>query len=313
MSERDEPSTPSEPSASGEGLGQPATMEQVAAPSSPYKRAFVAGLGTILPTIVTLWILGAAYNFIDDSIARPLSETIKTFLVTTSVGNDVAYVVLDVDESLTEPIDMSTPPLASDLAREAERQRKLGEQVDERYPAWFGLVAAVIVIFAIGFLVAGLLGQRLVAVMEGALVRLPLIRAIYPSAKQVVDFFLAAEESRKSFSKVVAVQWPRSGYWAVGFVTSGGLQEVQAANDGRMFVHVFVPNSPTPMTGYVFLAPVDELIFLSMTVDQAFRYLLSAGVILPPGQEVPMNEEMMATSKSSRLLQEREAGPPGPA
>ena len=257
---------------------------------STYKRAFLTGLAAILPTILTLWILSAAYSFVDDSIARPISVAVKNGLAETATGNRIAEALLDVDTSLTRPAPISTPPSREEEAREKARMEALRKAVEERYPLWFGLLAAVVVVFGIGFAVASLVGQRLVALAEQAVSRLPVVRAIYPPAKQIVDFFLQAEKSRQTFSKVVAVQWPRAGYWAVGFVTSEGLREVSAAAEGRRFVNVFVPNAPTPMTGYVVLAPEAELIPLSMSVDEAFRYLISGGVIVPPGQVMTADE-----------------------
>ncbi len=296
------PQGPAGPPKSGE-VAAATPDEPAKGMGSAYKRAFVSGLGTILPTIVTLWVLSAAYNFVSNSIASPLSATIKEgFLVQTSFGNEVAVAVFDVEESVITPTKMSNPPTVAEKKEEAARIVALRAAIDEHYPEWFGLLAAVVVVFAIGFLVASLIGQRLVGILEGALARLPLIRSIYPSAKQVVEFFLAAEESRKSFQTVVACQWPRAGYWSVGFVTSGGLKNVSDANDGKRFVHVFLPNSPTPMTGYVVLAPIDELVVLDMTVEQGFRYLLSAGVIIPPGQELPGMTAAEATRPSGRMV-----------
>lgn len=257
---------------------------------STYKRAFLTGLAAILPTILTLWILSAAYRFVDDSIARPISVAVKNGLAETATGNRIAEALLDVDTSLTRPAPISTPPSREEEVREKARMEALRKAVEERYPLWFGLLAAVVVVFGIGFAVASLIGQRLVALAEQAVSRLPVVRAIYPPAKQIVDFFLQAEKSRQTFSKVVAVQWPRAGYWAVGFVTSEGLRDVSAAAEGRRFVNVFVPNAPTPMTGYVVLAPEAELIPLSMSVDEAFRYLISGGVIVPPGQVMTADE-----------------------
>ncbi len=113
--------------------------------------------------------------------------------------------------------------------------------------------------------------------------RIPLIRAIYPNVKQVTDFLLS--ERPVEFSGVVAVEYPRKGVWSIALSTGGPMKQVQSEVSEEL-VTVFVPSSPTPVTGYVLQVPSTEIIKLSMTIDEALRFTISGGVI-KPGAALP--------------------------
>ncbi|HUW30752.1 MAG TPA: DUF502 domain-containing protein [Planctomycetota bacterium] len=152
-----------------------------------------------------------------------------------------------------------------------------------------GIVAFLIIVVAVlasGLLLSSLIGSRIFSAVEARLTRMPVISAVYNPLRQVTDFFL----SKKSqlFRSVVAVEYPRKGMYSIGFVTSSGLKDVRTP-DGRRMVGIFVPSSPTPFTGYTILVPESDLIPLPMAIDDALRFVVSAGVIRPPGQ-VPTSE-----------------------
>jgi len=152
-----------------------------------------------------------------------------------------------------------------------------------------GIVAFLIIVVAVlasGLLLSSLIGSRIFSAVETWLTRMPVIGVVYNPLRQVTDFFL----SKKSqlFRSVVAVEYPRKGMYSIGFVTSSGLKDVRTP-DGRRMVGIFVPSSPTPFTGYTILVPESDLIPLPMAIDDALRFVVSAGVIRPPGQ-VPTSE-----------------------
>jgi uncharacterized membrane protein len=97
--------------------------------------------------------------------------------------------------------------------------------------------------------------------------------------KQVTDFVLS--EKRAAFRTVVAVPYPRPGIYSLGFVTGEGWKSINRASGGEM-VQVFIPSSPTPVTGYVVFVRRDEIVELDLTVDEALRFSISGGVIVPP-------------------------------
>jgi len=111
----------------------------------------------------------------------------------------------------------------------------------------------------------------------------PVMRRVYPYVKQVTNFILPPEEQAQRFSGVVAVEYPRKGVWSLGFVTGEGLRSV-VERLGSEFLTVMVPTSPTPVTGWVITVPKADTIALDMTVEEALRFIVSAGVIAPDGE-----------------------------
>jgi len=112
---------------------------------------------------------------------------------------------------------------------------------------------------------------------------LPVISNVYGSVKQVTDFFLT--ERKVEYNRVVAIEYPRRGLWSLGFVTSDSLLELTVAA-GEPLVSVLMPTSPMPMTGFTISVPRNEVLDLNITIDQAFQYCLSCGVLVPTGQKV---------------------------
>ena len=108
----------------------------------------------------------------------------------------------------------------------------------------------------------------------------PLLKQVYPYIKQVTDFFLTQGEKKKMFSRVVAVEYPRKGIWSIGLVTGKGLKKV-IDKEEKELLSVFIANTPTPVTGFVIMVPNDEVIDLDMPIEEAFKFIVSAGVITP--------------------------------
>jgi uncharacterized membrane protein len=114
----------------------------------------------------------------------------------------------------------------------------------------------------------------------------PFVRKVFPYVKQFTDFLLTNDEDqRKLFSRVVAVEYPRKGIWSLGFVTGSGLHEV-VHTIRREFLTVFIPTSPTPFTGFVITVPKRQTIDLDMTLEEAFRFVITGGVVAPGAPHV---------------------------
>ncbi|NLK42588.1 MAG: DUF502 domain-containing protein, partial [Planctomycetes bacterium] len=128
---------------------------------------------------------------------------------------------------------------------------------------------------------ASVMGRTIWRFLENTLANIPLIRSVYPNIKQVTDFLLAKKDL--TFSKVVALEYPRKGTWSIGLVTGTGIKRVAAAAKDE-FLTVFVPTSPTPFTGYVIMTPKSETIELDYTIEEALRFVISGGVITPVEQ-----------------------------
>ncbi|MEL7448421.1 MAG: DUF502 domain-containing protein [Pseudomonadota bacterium] len=142
-----------------------------------------------------------------------------------------------------------------------------------------GVVLTFAVLLVTGILVANFFGRRLLGAWESLLARIPLIRSVYSGAKQVAETFFA--DSGQAFKKVMLVEYPRKGVWSLAFQTSSDLREIQARTPKEV-VCVFVPTTPNPTSGFIIMAPSDELIELDMSVDDALKMVISLGVLVPP-------------------------------
>ena len=113
------------------------------------------------------------------------------------------------------------------------------------------------------------------------MVTVPVISKVYPYIKQLVDF-LITDSDKPKFSRVVAVEYPRKGVWSVGFMTGESLQTIEAKLPDS--VTIFIPSSPTPFTGYTITVAKSDTINLPITVEEAIRFAVSGGVLVPDHQ-----------------------------
>lgn len=140
-----------------------------------------------------------------------------------------------------------------------------------------GLILSLVLIFLIGALATNVLGRRLVAFFDRLMLRIPLARSIYAATKAISDgIFL---QRRAAFRRAVLVEWPRRGMYTVGFVTGEGA--AIAGEPGTRLVNVFVVTTPNPTTGFVMFVPESETRPLPMSVEDALKIVISAGIISP--------------------------------
>ncbi len=142
-----------------------------------------------------------------------------------------------------------------------------------------GVLATLLLILLAGMLVTNYFGHSLLRLSDWVMRRIPLVSGIYNLFKQVADTVLAAD--RQGFRKVVLVEYPRRGIWSVGFVTGVSQGEVQRLTEQRM-INVFMPTTPNPTSGYYILVPEADAKELNMTVDEAFKLIISGGMVAPP-------------------------------
>ena len=147
-----------------------------------------------------------------------------------------------------------------------------------QYVPGVGIILSFLLLVITGVVVRNLFGSQLVEGFESLVRRIPVIGAVYGGAKTFSETVLT--DKGKSFKQVVMVQFPRQGIFSIGFITSEELEEVQAKT-AQDVVCVFVPTTPNPTTGFIVLVPRDEVVRLDMTVDEAFRMLLTLGVVVP--------------------------------
>ncbi len=143
-----------------------------------------------------------------------------------------------------------------------------------------GAILTVVIVLVTGVLASNILGQRLVVFWESILRRIPVVNSIYVGVKQVSDTLF--KPGGKAFRKAVLVEWPREGMWTIAFLT--GVPGGDVANHLRgNYVSVYVPTTPNPTGGYFIMLPREDVIDLEMSVDDAFKYIISMGVAPPNG------------------------------
>lgn len=143
----------------------------------------------------------------------------------------------------------------------------------------YGVIVGVAILLVTGMFAANLFGRRLVAMWESLLGRIPLVRSIYTSVKQVTETLFSS--NRQSFRKVVLVEYPRKEIWSIGFLTNQGIGAARQAT-GRSLVSVFVPTTPNPTSGFIVMLPEDDITELPVSVEDGFKYIISMGVVIPP-------------------------------
>ena len=155
-----------------------------------------------------------------------------------------------------------------------------------------GVLLTVLVVFATGLFTRNIIGERLLNYWERLLGRIPIVRSIYSSVKQVSDTILSP--NGQAFRKALLVQYPRQGAWTIAFQTGAPSAEIRRLIPGEM-VSVYVPTTPNPTSGFFLMVPRNEIIELSMSVDEALKYVVSMGVVtpadrrasIPPGPSTP--------------------------
>jgi uncharacterized membrane protein len=152
------------------------------------------------------------------------------------------------------------------------------EKIVGFYVPGIGFVLSLVIVLFTGFLTTVLLGKRIFIVIENIFLRFPLVRQIYPSAKQIINFLFSKDKPQ--FRKVVLVEYPRKGIWSMGFITNETVQEIKTKT-GQDLLNVFIPGSPGPLTGYFMFVPKQDIIFLDMTVEDGLKLIISGGVVNP--------------------------------
>jgi uncharacterized membrane protein len=141
-----------------------------------------------------------------------------------------------------------------------------------------GVVLTLLVVLGTGVLASNILGQRLVSLWEMLLGRIPVVKTIYSSVKQVSDTLFSP--GGQAFRKALLVQYPREGSWTIAFLT--GVPGGDVANHLRGdYLSVYVPTTPNPTSGFFLMLPRADVVELDMSVDEALKYVISMGVVAP--------------------------------
>ncbi|BCA54167.1 membrane protein [Nitrospira sp. KM1] len=155
----------------------------------------------------------------------------------------------------------------------------LAEMVPTLYVPGLGIVALVLLVFMTGLFAANFMGKQIVRIWESWLNRVPLVRGIYSTLKSMMDILSFSE--RGSYHRVVLIQFPKNGHYCLAFVTgmSKGGEGQELAHEP--LVHVYVPTSPNPTSGYFLLVPEREVTSVDITVEEAMKLIISGGLYSP--------------------------------
>jgi uncharacterized membrane protein len=278
----------------------------------PFRRAIFRGLGVLLPPLLTivifLWVAKTIKSYVLDPVVGTTHDVVRLYVEDIKTADELTP---EERAGYTQTGDGKYVPTAvykfvknhprhDTTMWQFERRAATDELIEikptarEVYDEYVTLQYLqpwiVFPIFLIGFmLVLYLLGKFLAAgagrvgwnMLEGGIHRLPLIRNVYGSVKQVTDFVFS--ETEIEFNRVVAVEYPRKGMFSLGLVTGESMLDLEAAANEPV-VSVLMPTSPMPMTGFTCTFRKSETVDLNITIDQAIQYIVSCGVVVPPHQ-----------------------------
>ena len=232
-----------------------------------FRRFFLRGLAALLPTLITLWLLVWVWNFLWEAL-----------------GQHIISAIIWVWYRMVQVGLMEWQPLV-----QMRRYWWSGQEL----PLWLvkliGVALAVLLVYTVGLFVGNLIGRTLWRLVERGVMRIPLVRAIYPAVKQVTDFLLAADRKTSAqfeSSRVVAVHARDPNVWSIGLVTGQGLKPLSDTT-GEDMVTVFIPSSPTAFSGYVVVVSRESVVELPLKVEDAMRMLVSGGVVTPVATAIP--------------------------
>lgn len=274
----------------------------------PFRRAVLRGLGVVLPPLLTvvifLWVGSTVARYVltplegatryvlveylsDIRRATDFEETEKPLgeVVTDAEGKSFRR----VDDGLFIPKDIYER-VRVDLKRQEADPKTAREwytrHVDEVWlRPWIVipifLSVFLLLLYMIGKFLAAGIGRFFYGQFESLINRVPLVSNVYSSVKQVTDFLFTDPDL--NINRVVAIEYPRKGIWTVAFVTGESLLDIEsAANESVMTV--LIPTSPMPFTGFTITVKKSETIDLNISIDQAFQFVVSCGVVVPPQQ-----------------------------
>jgi uncharacterized membrane protein len=282
---------------------------------NPFRIATLRGIGIVLPPLLTIIIFIWIWNTLDRAILTPIESVAHRtilYFVDETLNNDAVKKLaaegkgrFDSYENERVYIDQRNVPFVQlkskwipytvyDVARDHAASEPLVSSADyySRYiqvtylkrhlliPAFLAMFVALL--YLLGKLLAIGLGRMIYNYFERLVNRVPIIRNVYSSVKQVTDFAFS-DKPEVQFNRVVAVEYPRREMWVLAFVTGEGMSELTKVV-GEPMITVLVPTSPMPATGFSIMVPKSQTVDLEISIDQAIQYCVSCGVVVPAHQ-----------------------------
>jgi len=256
-----------------------------------FRKFFFRGLAIVLPSLVTLMLLYWAGSFLWQKVANPINKGVRGLVLVVApevipATSMPSWYEVTPAELAQAMLTYRPKPVNEDAARHIIRMDQLRAWWEARwYLQAIGFIVAIIIIYLAGVVVGNLIGRRIYARIESIAVRVPVIKQIYPSVKQVTDFVLGQgdQKSKLPAGRVVAIEYPRKGIWTLGLMTREAAIAVNL-RAGAPCVAVFVPTTPTPFTGFTVHLPATDVFEVPWTIDELIKFVVSAGVLIPESQ-----------------------------
>lgn len=165
---------------------------------------------------------------------------------------------------------------------------------DPKLELFWNVTATIMVVFLVtllGFLSQYFVAKYLWSIGERLLNNLPVINTVYTSVKQIIETF--STQNRAVFQKVVLIQFPREGAYAIGFLTSNSRAEIKSKTD-KQLKNIFVPTTPNPTSGFLVMLPEDQVKELDMSVGEGMKFIISGGAVVPdwkPAKNIEIEAE----------------------
>lgn len=280
------------------------------AAAHPFRAAVLRGLAVVAPPLLTVVIFVWVIRTTDEYLLVPMTSLVREAVFLAKRGEirtdldpkspmvgdkpyhrvgKTTFIPQEVYDTVIDDPGDPAPKTAQDFYR---RYIDLTSPLLRPYltiPLFLSVF--VVVLFLLGRLMAAGMGRFFVHRFERGIHRLPLVRTVYSSVKQVSDFVLTEREIE--YTRVVALEYPRKGVWSLGFVTGESMLDIRAAAN-EPILSVLMPTSPMPVTGFTITVRKSETIDLNITIDQAFQFIVSCGVVVPPQQL----QQMQATAEA---------------
>ena len=291
----------------------PKSKQKHTNPSRPFRRAVVRGLAVILPPLLTIvifvWVGRTIYSYvlhpvqtgaqhvlvwtIDDGASTFPNVPLDIDFIKTQNGSEYHRLPKQPDgrpnpqwvpdyvyDLVTLPANLDGHPIPTSRRSMFERYVDLRWLTPQIVVPVFTCIF-ILAMYLLGKFLAAKMGRFAWAALEKVIDRLPLIRNVYTSVKQVTDFIFS--DSNIEYTRVIAVEYPRKGIWSLGLVTGESMLDIASAANEPV-LSVLIPTSPAPFTGYTITIKRSEALDLNITIDQAFQFIVSCGVVVAPQQ-----------------------------
>lgn len=210
-----------------------------------FQKNLIAGFITLLPAIVTIYVLQLLFSLIDRFLGQFLTDILKILRV------------LKIDDGSIYILGVYTP----------FSERILG----------IGFILTILIVSVIGSLRRRGNKKHVFERVDQFFLKIPVANYIYSSVEQMINAFT---QERSSFKKVVMIEYPRKGLYTLGFLTGESKGEVQRRTN-KECINVFLPTTPNPTSGWLVLVPEEDVTILDMTVEQGLKFIISGGVVVP--------------------------------